>query len=260
MNKTLFTILVSGASALAGGVAGYILCRKLTYDKIERELNDKFNEELSRIRQANIERNKKAEAEETPVVEEPNYEEQARDFIYALMGDEAEAEGVIINADRVRDVSRVISMAVKDGCDSREISARVEEYIAGYEHPEEDLPEGVDEYEHLSDEELPQAQWDEWQEKGPYVIPLAEYTALPTIFEFLTFQYFEEDDVLIDDGDMIVDDVEGTVGDALHHFGDEAAEWNDCDDDTVYVVNGRMGLAIEIVRIHNSYQEWAGIK
>lgn len=256
MNKTVIYILVSGASALAGGVAGYFLCKKRLQDKFDEELSDAINEELASIRKARAEEKKKIEAD-AEAIEEVNEVDDEKD-IYQMVYDEfmtqAEESGTPLNEYRVSLLTNCLVDSRKKGLSSEETYEAINKMMAEAESPEEDDEEDPDIDEETIIDDEPQLVMEEYASNSPEVIPLQDYTALPPYFDFVTFHYFEQDDVLLDDGDMIVDDVDGVVGDGLVHFG----ECDENDDDTVYVVNGRMGLAIEIVRMHAAYSEWNG--
>lgn len=259
MNKTLTCILVGGASALAGAVAGYFFCKKQMQDSFDEELSNAVNEELSRIRSRREE--KKVENSSEYSEEESDASEPTDVDILAvkrLIYDEFGDENALDNC-RVDILARTLSDCNKRHLSPEETEKELIDMMAQFEHPKDDdeeeeteLAEVVDE-EDLIDYEEPQRVMSEWDGKPPMVISLEDYRALPPYFEFLTFHYFEEDDVLIDDKDMIVDDVEAVVGDALVHF-DEEPDDGDC----VYVVNGSYGDAIEIVRMHAAYTDWNG--
>ena len=255
MNKTVIYILVSGASTLAGGVAGYFLCKKRLQDKFDKELSEAINKELSCIRKARAEEKEKAKADTEPVTEANKVEETSdRDIyqmIYEEFRDQAEESDTPLNEYRISILSNTLVQCRENGCNEQETYEAINKLLAEAESPEEDDSE-LDEETIMDDE--PQLIMEEYAKNPPEMISIQDYSALPPYFDFVTFHYFEQDDVLLDDGEMIVDDVDDVVGDALVHFG----ECDENDDDTVYVVNGRMGLAIEIVRMHAAYAEWNG--
>lgn len=86
---------------------------------------------------------------------------------------------------------------------------------------------------------------------GPYIIPLDEYMSGESEYEQVTLTYFEEDDVLCDDGEMPLDDVDNIVGLAnLQAFGRQSKDAN-----VVYVRNDRLQIDYEICRDLRSYAE-----
>lgn len=253
MNKTLTYILVGGASALAGAVAGYFFCKKQMQDEFDKELSDAINEELAKIRNRREETkvsnsSEYGEEESHTEVNEETIEEAKR-LIYDEFGDED-----ALNDCRVDILANTLVDCSRRGLSQEETQKELADLMAQFESPQDDDPDEtyLDE-DDLIDYEEPQRVMEEWEDKPPMVIPEEDYRALPPYFDPLTFHYFEEDDVLIDDKDMIVDDVDNIVGDALIHFDE-----NENDGDCVYVVNGPMGLAIEIVRMHVAYTDWNG--
>ncbi len=248
MNKTLSYILVGGASALAGVVAGYILCKKRLEIKFQEELSEAVNKELEGIRAS-----KKEEHPDKPhvVVNPLDYvqESDIYQMIYDEFAEEAEKAGKPLNSYHVSLLAQCLMTCRENRFTEEETKIAIEKLMAEMGSPDDDEEDDIDE----DGAEEPQLVMEEYQNNPPEVIPLEEYSCLPSYLTTLTFHYFEEDDVLIDDGDMVVDDIDDVVGDALVHFGDGSD-----DDDTVYVVNGRLGLAIEIVRLHSSYSGWNG--
>lgn len=255
MNKALSYILVSGASALAGVVAGYFFCKKRLNDKFQEELSKAVNEELAIIRSLKDIRSVDFdgdvkngslvwEGEPTDVTKDSDIYQ----MIYDEFADQAEKAGTPLDDYRVSLLTQCLSTCRENNFTEEETTKAIEKLMAEMESPEED-EDDVDE----DGTEEPQLVMDEYQNNLPEVISLHEYSCLPSYLTALTFHYFEEDDVLLDDGDEVVDDIDGVVGDALVRFGDGSD-----DSDTVYVVNGRLGLAIEIVRLHSSYSRWNG--
>lgn len=258
MKGILTYILVGGASALAGGIAGYFICKRKLQNDFDNELSNAINEEIGRIRNAHnavIEADKNEDISTEIEFSEPvetNYYEEAKSLIETEFSD---CES--LNEYRVSLIASKITHDMERGASSEEITQHIVDTIHAFEQG--DNEEGgaeFDDEEDIEDEsyEMPQHIMSEWDGRIE-VVPLEEYRALPPYFEFLTYQYFEEDDVLVDDGDEIITDIDGTVGDALLHF-DEEPDDGDC----VYVVNGNTGNAIEITRLHTSYASWAGFE
>lgn len=232
MNKATLSILVGMASAGAGAVAGYFLATKVLDEKYGSEYEKKLNEEIENLRESH-KRMVEKRSQEIVDHKEP------------------------INFGKTEEIPSVNPY--------REMVAKIEYNKIPHtpskkdEEPDEEIE--YDENGELiidKDGEIYVDQSGEWDDKPPTIISLKEYTELDTYLDFVTFHYYMDDDVLVDDGDMPIDDIEHVVGDALVHFGDEAATLSNGDDDAVYVVNGRMNLAIEIVRLHASYQETNG--
>lgn len=266
MINALKYILIGGVSFLVGGTAGYLICKKQLQNKFDEELSEKLNEELSNIRKAHEESSIGKKGDIPPVDEaydvskkdilptissEPIDLDQVRKMIREeFPGEDLNEQHVTLVAQKMLDIQ-----AQKLTID--EADAELKNFLAEMQSPSEDEPEEEDE-EDIFDEDVEGDTYtyndimDEYKGRIE-VIPLSDYRNLPPTFEFVTFHYFEDDDVLIDDGDLIVDDIEGTVGDALVHFDEE-----EDDGDTVYLINGDYGLAIEIVRLHSSYAGWSG--
>lgn len=246
MNKTLSYVIVGGASALIGAVAGYIFCKKRMQNLFDQQLADRVNEELASIRES-----RKSKAEEKPTHSRIS-DEQVKKLIETTL----DCDITDFNPYRYNLLVAEIQRCFEEGRSSAdEIEEAIVNVIATFDSPPDDDEEcnpDIDE-EDLGVSEEPQVAMEAYAEGPPHVIPLSDYRNLPPYFEFLTFHYFEEDDVLLDDGDEIVDDIDGIVGDALVHFDEE-----EDDGDCVYVINGQMGNAIEIVRLHSSYADWSG--
>lgn len=248
--KPITTICLCGASALAGGIAGYFIRKKICERDFKQKVADAVNEELESIREDRKNPHKPFTIEEIEkyvgdekdnIVDEEFEYARVRAVIEQEFGD---LDG--FNEDRVNALTQCLTNCRKMGLDEDQTDLAIKKLLAETESPEEDEDE--------EDGENPQVVMEDYQNEPPKVIPLDEYSSLPPYFEFLTYHYFENDDVLIDDGDEIVVDIDRIVGDALVHFG----ECDEKDDDTVYVVNGQMGLAIEIERVHSAYSHWTG--
>lgn len=239
MNKTTLTIFVSGATALAGFVSGYLVAKKQLEEQYEALYISKIDEELKKIRES---RTKEIESKkETPkpttsaeLVEETTHNgEDHYNRTYAPIVDYTKfsrAEVVDKKTNEVR-------------------------MVEDEEEPEE--PEEEDE----GDDPVVAA-LNDYHNTPPHMVSLQDYKNLPSEFEFVTWHYFDVDDVLIDETDLIVDDeeIERMLGPfALVSFGDVALKEFDTEDpDCVYVVCGHAMLAIEVVRLHRDYGSWSG--
>lgn len=259
MNRTISYILVGGASALVGAVAGYFFCKKQMQNKIDDAVAEKVNEELKCLRRmkncptdwgAPLGEEKGTPGSLDPIIEQaipyPRYRDfyfsEAKKMIRQMFPDET------VNEYRVNLVANCLVECHENSLNEEETEGKLNELFASFESPHDDYPEedlGV------SYEDNVQAVMDDYASHPPHVISIEEYESLPPSFEFLTYHYFE-DDVLIDDGDEIITDPEKVVGDALVHFG------NDQHKDIVYVVNGQYGSAIEIIRVNSTYEAWGG--
>lgn len=208
--------LIALVSFALGGVSGYFIGKKFIEARLTEEMNERINEEIKRI--------------------EKRYSKPK------------EEKGFI--------ESKGLSEAVSKHGDalSRNAYADVltERKLAEREFPQEDEPEEENaDYDETEDIHISAS---EWAEREPEIISEEDYTNLPGWFSFVTFQYFDEDDTLVDEGEIPIDDPDLYIGDALAHFGEL------CDnEDHVYVVNGSMGLAAEVIRLHTSYERWSGL-
>lgn len=245
MNKIVSHILVGGASALVGAVAGYFICKKKTQDMIEEEISKRVNEELDHIRESY---KKEEDVVKTESIMSPTTTSHVSyNEVVEMIKNEFPDETV--NDYRVHLVANCLLECWDEGLDEDQTDSRLRALFASFQSPTED---DLEEEEIDSEYEEPQMVMESYQNQSPRVIPLSDYRELPPYFDFLTYHYFEEDDVLIDDQELIVADVEEMVGDALVHFDEEE------DGDCVYVVNGQYGNAIEIVRMHCAYTSWNG--
>lgn len=265
MNSIIKYILVSGASGLAGGIAGYFISKKKLQKVFDKELSEAINNEIETIREMKKTSSKSDQSDGDDISHEdiPTDTENVQnlpkvdiDKVLEMIHNEFPNED--LNEYRMSLVSQKLINMQKEGLTIDEADAELKKFIKNMDSIIEDDDE---DYKDNENDEDP-----DYEDEGPNfndimddfrgrveVVPYTDYRALPVTFEFVTYHYFEEDDILIDDQDMIIDDMEGTVGDALSHFGEE-----EDDKDVVYLFNGDYGLAIEIVRFHASYAEWNG--
>lgn len=226
MNSIATKVLIGGASALAGGVVGFFISKKHYELKYEQLYNQRLDEEIRKIR-----------ADRRPLAQR-------------IIQETTPAE--TIKRDSDEDISKnytKYAQYYKVDPQTNEITMIPS---VGRESDGDGTEPGRDPVGDILDE---------YRDVGPQLIPLNEYSALPPMFDFLTWTYFEEDDVLVDEKDSIVDDIEHTVGsEALCSFGEKAFDLSGgTDDNAVYVVNGDMMIAVEIVRVRGSYAEYNGL-
>lgn len=242
MNKVTLSILVGTASAVVGAVAGYFTAAKILDNRYSAEYEKRLNDELDRIRESN-----------------------KRRF------DEKSKQSVQVD----RKVLEDLGIVVDNGQPLKVPSSTVSYSTHSTDHPPfgeltpEDEPDEEEiEYDEngnpVDSDEVADEYWcndpDYWDDKPATTVSVDVYNEeLPSTYDFVTFKYFTYDDTLIDDGDRIIDDVEHIVGDALTIFGEEAAALSHGDPDVVYVVNGKMNLAIEITRINKRYVDYLGM-
>lgn len=235
MNKLTLSIIVGSASAVAGAVAGYFVTVKYLDTKYSAIYEEKLNAELSNIRNAH----KKKE------------ERKNKDF-------------VSVSREDLKDLGIIPSDGKPIETVGVEYHKIQREDLSIPEEPDDDKEIELDaDGDPIDPSEVADEHWmdtpDFWDGKPATIISLDEYRDLPPFFDPVTFHYYAEDDVLVDDGDQIVDDITHVVGEALTKFGQEAAALSDGDEDAVYVVNGQMSLAIEVVRLNQSYSAYMGV-
>jgi len=97
---------------------------------------------------------------------------------------------------------------------------------------------------HLAEREHPT---DDEKEKTPVIYEITRDEYDESDFVGLTYTYFNEDDILLDEGDDVVDKPEELVGDMLSQFDDRQ--------EVMYVRNNALGIDFEIIRRFSSYAE-----
>lgn len=97
---------------------------------------------------------------------------------------------------------------------------------------------------HLAEREHPT---DDEKEKTPVIYEITKEEYDESDFVGLTYTYFNEDDILLDEGDDVVDKPEELVGDMLSQFDDRQ--------EVMYVRNNALGIDFEIIRRFSSYAE-----
>lgn len=223
MNKVLSYILVSGVSLAVGAIGGYFYAKKTLEDRLYCEMEKRINDEIDRLAQRSH-----IETRET------------KDAVVSMKARGMEQVIEKYNAASKSSPNPYRVAVQKQMCDDDPYDGS---------DPEEEDDEA--EFDAIEDEaHLTMSQWNQ----EPEVVDEETYINLPTYFTCVTFQYFDEDDTLIDEAEEPVIDPELYIGDALNRFG----ELSD-NPDHVYVVNGSMGLAIEVIRLHASYTKWAGL-
>lgn len=115
-----------------------------------------------------------------------------------------------------------------------------------YREFEEDAEEmnDADLNKHLAEREHPT---DDEKEKTPVIYEITKDEYSESDFVGLTYTYFNEDDILLDEGDDVVDKPEELVGDMLSQFDDRQ--------EIMYVRNNALGIDFEIIRRFSSYAE-----
>lgn len=240
MNKTILSIIVGSASAVVGAVAGYFVAMKYLDTKYSAIYEEKLNAELSNIRKAR-----------------QKQEEQRNKDSVSISRDDLKDLGIIPSDGKPIEMTETEYHKIR-----REAMKLSEEDLYQKLDGDEDVEFDSD-GDPIDPSEVADECWmdtpDFWDGKPATVISLNEYRDLPPHFDPVTFHYYAEDDVLVDDRDQIIDDITHVVGEALTKFGPEAAALADGDEDVVYIVNGQMSLAIEVVRLNQSYSAYMGV-
>lgn len=236
MNKTTLSIIVGSASAMVGAVAGYFVAMKYLDIKYSAIYEEKLNTELSNIRRA----------------QQKQEERRNKDSI-SVSREDLKDLGIVPSDDKPIEVSGIEYHKIRP-----ETSVKDEYDYTDMEDPELDSDSDLIDKSEVADEYWMDTP-DFWEGKPATVISLEEYRDLPPFFDPVTYHYYAEDDVLVDDGDQIIDDITHVVGEALTKFGPEAAALAEGDEDAVYVINGNLNLAIEVVRLNQSYASYMGV-
>lgn len=228
MNGVLSNILVGGISLAIGAAGGYFYAKKTLEDHLYSEMEKRINDEIDRLAQRNH--------IETRELHKPGSPERAKDREKSMEQAIEKYNAATKSSPNPYKLALQKQMMDDDPYDGSE--------------PEEDPEEP--EFDAEEDEaHLTMSQWNQ----EPEVVDEETFINLPPYFTSVTFQYFDEDDTLIDEVEEPVIDPELYVGDALNRFGEL------CDNpDHVYVVNGSMGLAVEVIRLHASYAKWVGFE
>lgn len=239
MNKATLSILVGVASAAVGAVAGYFTAAKILDDKYSAEYERKLNDEIGRIRESNKRR----------------LDEHNKCHVQVDRKDLDDLGIVVDDGQPLNAPNSTVSYS----------APQTDPPPFGEPDPEDDPDEEEIEYDDngnpIDSDEVADEYWcndpDYWDDKPATTVSVDVYNEeLPSTYDFVTFKYFTYDDILIDDGDRIIDDIDHIVGDALTKFGEEAAELSHGDPDVIYVVNGKMNLAIEITRLNKRYADY----
>lgn len=240
MNKTTLSIIVGSASAMVGAVAGYFVAVKYLDVKYSTIYEEKLNTELSNIRKA----------------QQKQEERRNKDSVSISRKDLKEL-GIVPSDERPIEITETEYHKIR-----REAEKPSEEELYQSLDSDKDVELDAD-GDPIDPSEVADEYWmdtpDFWDDKPATIISLDEYRDLSPSLDRVTFHYYDEDDTLVDDGDQIVDDITHIIGEALTKFGPEAAALADGDEDAVYVVNGQMNLAIEVVRLHQSYESYMGV-
>lgn len=241
MNKLTLSFIVGSASAVVGAVAGYFMAMKYLDAKYSTIYEEKLNTELSNIRKAQQKQGERRNKNSIWV---------SRDDLEDLGIVPSDGKPIELTETEYHKIRQEAMKASEDGM-YQKLNGDDGDVEFDADGDPIDQSEVADEY------------WmdtpDFWDDKPATIISLDEYRDLPSYFDHVTFHYYAEDDTLVDDGDQIVDDITHVVGEALTKFGPEAAALADGDEDAVYVINGKMNLAIEVVRLNQSYASYMGV-
>lgn len=241
MNKLTLSIVIGSASAVAGAIAGYFVAAKYLDTKYSAIYEEKLNTELSNIRKA----------------QQNQEERRSKDFV-SVSRDDLKDLGIVPSDGKPIEMTEIEYHKIRQEA----MKPSEDKMYQKLDGDDEDVELDAD-GDPVDQSEVADEYWmdtpDFWDDKPATIISLDEYRDLPSYFDHVTFHYYAEDDTLVDDGDQIVDDITHVVGEALTKFGPEAAALADGDEDAVYVINGKMNLAIEVVRLNQSYASYMGM-
>lgn len=254
MNKMTLSIVVGLASAGVGVVAGYFVAAKILDEKYSRLYEERLNTELLNIRKGRKEAEKREEERSVRI------DKEILNEMGMVVSDEKPVEMSVVKYHKIQ------REAVRPSEEElyQKLSTDPEDAGGEKDDDEENEPQYDEDGNEIDADEIADETWIDtsgfWDDKPPTVISLQEYIELDSFIDRVTMRYYSQDDVLVDDKDMIVDDISHTIGDrALTMFGDEAAELSNGDPDAVYVVNGPMNLAVEVVRLNQAYSDYLGV-
>ena len=234
--KPWIKILIGAISGFAGGfAAGFLFHKKLNdiqFEEIDEEEMAKIAEDLK----VNNEEKKPASViDKFPnVVDLPEDEDKLKQ---ALQG----KTDYIKASDAAKDKAKAAHSAIKDYSDEENADG-----LPIYDIDEEDLDENF--LEMLEEETVEPGQME-----PPHIISLSEFYNERPEYDKITIEWYDEDDVYLDENEEIIDDITTYVGSNAKNLFNKTSP--DGDPDICFVRNERYGSDYEIVRRHCSYHE-----
>lgn len=215
MNKTIPAVIgVAIVSLAAGALLGYHYAK----NDLQEEFDIKVEDEIEELRRSYARRYKKGDLE--------TVEKAAESLIPATRGPRS---GVDIPAGRPFEQPPIETEKLEEIVQRLKYDAKTEEPWVAQASALEPNPDV----------------------SGPFVIPVEVFVANELDHYQPTWNYYESDDILVDEGGNIVDDRDEIIGKGtLKCFGQGS---NDID--LVYVRNTDLSRDYEITRIHGNYLE-----
>lgn len=236
-NDTLKIVLGTTSGLLVGGLAGYLVTKKLLKTQFEELLDQEVAEVKEYYKNLNEEKKEEVIPEESVV--EVSEEVEILKNAKSIM----KTHGYSVEYEEDREVEVDSETHVKDDGSTYTVQS------AGYVESNKVIPG-------LTNGDVIDYTSPEFKEMVanrdadyPYVITVDEYMDDCPEFEKQCVSYFEEDDILSDERDIIIDDVESTIGvENLAYFGKYSK-----DNDIVYIRNERISVDFEVAFHPESY-------
>lgn len=228
------------AGAVAGGAAGYFVCKRM----LETKYSEIAAEEIAEMQQHY---NDKVVALQGAATK-PGLEALVRDQGYAQDEEKASQPPMAVSP------PSAVTEAAQEAQEEQPQQARVKVDGVPVEQPQPTEARNI--FQEHGDDQRPPDAWDYAKERAqrsplrPYVIHIDERQEHDA-YEGVTFTYYEEDDVLCNERDDAIDeaDRERIVGETnLERFGHGSG-----DSDIVYIRNDQLSMDIEVVRSEGSF-------
>lgn len=233
-------ILAAGlVGVVAGGVGGYFFAKK----RLEAHYEELANSEIAEARefyQGLAKVNEQGKTLSPMEVLERNHPEAAatlREYrgekaVSDILEEEASLT-VVTNDEESAVIAESYVRTAQDDEDDARLLAKAEKTANTFIDPRFDLAE---EKKHRTPDK-------------PYIITHDEFFEANDNYDQVSYGYYTEDDVVVDENQMPLDNMDRTVGeDHLVMFGHGSGDRN-----IVYIRNERLGMDIELTKIEGSY-------
>lgn len=238
--KPWIKILIGVVSGFAGGfAAGFLFCKKLNdiqFEEIDEEEMKKIEEDLKKSKEVKAPQSVIEKYES--VQDLPEDEDELRN---ALQGKTNYIKADQASKDKLKETWNTI----KDYSDEENADSL----------PVEDFEDGMDEefLEMIEEEEV-----EPGQIEPPHVISLSEFYNERPEYDKITIEWYEEDNVYLDENEEIIDDISTYVGTNAGKLFKEGSP--DDDPDIRFVRNEKYGSDYEVIRHHSAYSDISGMK
>lgn len=239
--KPWIKILIGVVSGFAGGfAAGFLFCKKLNdiqFVEIDEEEMAKIEEDLKKT----VDENTK----------------EARQEVIKKAVEEADPQ----NEDELRNALQGKVSYIRADQEAKQKFASAWSTVKDYSDEENansmpvDIEEGFDE-EFL--ETIEAETVEPGQVEPPHIISLSEFYNERPEYDKITIEWYEEDNVYVDENEEIIDDISSYIGMNRDKLFKENGP--DDDPDIQFVRNEQYGSDYEIVRHHMSYKEATGLE